>query len=69
MRLTGFTIFCVFLLPLVSSALRFSHTVAAVLLFPRRLGEPQEIAHVAEMLIENDYMNGRLIELDGGLRF
>jgi len=34
-----------------------------------RLGECKELAHAALFIIENDYMNGRLIELDGGLRF
>lgn len=34
-----------------------------------RLGERSELAETALFIIENDYMNGRLIELDGGLRF
>ena len=33
MRFIGFTMLCLFLLPLVSSALWFSHTVEAVLQF------------------------------------
>ncbi|MFB9887453.1 SDR family oxidoreductase [Balneatrix alpica] len=33
-----------------------------------RLGTPQEIAHTVAYLLENDYMNGRVIEMDGGLR-
>ncbi|MFO7287573.1 MAG: SDR family oxidoreductase [Gammaproteobacteria bacterium] len=33
-----------------------------------RLGEPEEIAHAAIFLLENDYMNGRVLEIDGGLR-
>ena len=43
-------------------------SLASTVLFPRRLGEPQEIAQVAEMLIENDYMNGETIRMDGGIR-
>ena len=43
-------------------------SLANTVLFPRRLGEPQEIAQVAEMLIENDYMNGETIRMDGGIR-
>ena len=35
----------------------------------RRLGDRKELAQAALFVIENDYMNGRLIELDGGLRF
>ncbi len=34
----------------------------------RRMGEADEIAHSVAFLMENDYMNGRIIELDGGLR-
>lgn len=37
-------------------------------LYPRRLGNPDEIAHVAQMLVENDYMNGECIRMDGGIR-
>ena len=33
-----------------------------------RLGTPEEIAHAAVFLLENDYMNGRVIEVDGGQR-
>lgn len=35
----------------------------------RRLGDRKELAQAVLFVIENDYMNGRLIELDGGLRF
>tara|TARA_B110000116_G_scaffold244103_1_gene234335 strand:+ start:1819 stop:2640 length:822 start_codon:yes stop_codon:yes gene_type:complete len=34
-----------------------------------RLCDPEEIAHAAIYLLENDYMNGRIIEIDGGLRW
>ncbi|HEY8520764.1 MAG TPA: SDR family oxidoreductase [Gammaproteobacteria bacterium] len=33
-----------------------------------RLGEPREIAHAAVFLVENDYVNGRVLEIDGGQR-
>lgn len=33
-----------------------------------RLGEPDEIAHTARFILENDYVTGRLIETDGGIR-
>jgi 3-oxoacyl-[acyl-carrier protein] reductase len=33
-----------------------------------RVGEPDEIAQTAAFVLENDYMNGRVIEVDGGLR-
>ena len=34
----------------------------------KRLGEPDEIAQTVEFILENDYVNGRVIEVDGGLR-
>ncbi|MGV0034678.1 MAG: SDR family oxidoreductase [Candidatus Azotimanducaceae bacterium WSBS_2022_MAG_OTU7] len=34
----------------------------------RRLGEPDEVAHAAKFIFENDYVSGRVIELDAGLR-
>lgn len=33
-----------------------------------RIGEPSEIAQAVEFLVENDFMSGRNIEVDGGLR-
>lgn len=34
----------------------------------KRLGAPDEIAHAVEFILTNDYVNGRVIEVDGGLR-
>ena len=34
----------------------------------KRLGEPEEIAHAAQFIIENDFFTGRCLDLDGGLR-
>jgi NAD(P)-dependent dehydrogenase (short-subunit alcohol dehydrogenase family) len=36
--------------------------------FPQRLGEPEEYAALARFLIENDYMNGEVVRIDGALR-
>jgi 3-oxoacyl-[acyl-carrier protein] reductase len=33
-----------------------------------RIGEPDEIAQAVQFLIENDFMNGRNLEVDGGMR-
>ena len=35
---------------------------------PPRLGKPDEIAHLAQYLVENDYMNGECVRMDGGIR-
>ena len=34
----------------------------------KRLGQPEEVAHTARFIFENDYLSGRVIELDAGLR-
>lgn len=34
----------------------------------RRMGTPEEIAHTARFIFENDYITGRVIETDGGIR-
>ena len=33
-----------------------------------RIGEPDEIAHTVQYIMENDFVNGRNIEVDGALR-
>jgi 3-oxoacyl-[acyl-carrier protein] reductase len=33
-----------------------------------RLGQPEEIAHTAQYIVENDFFTGRCIDIDGGLR-
>ncbi len=42
--------------------------LAKSVLYPKRLGKPGEIAHMALAIIENDYMNGECIRVDGGIR-
>lgn len=42
--------------------------LAKSVLYPKRLGRPEEIAHLAVCLIENDYINGETIRIDGGIR-
>ncbi len=42
--------------------------LASTVLYPKRLGEADEIAHVAIMLMENEYMNGECVRMDGGIR-
>ncbi|MDH3704674.1 MAG: SDR family NAD(P)-dependent oxidoreductase [Acidimicrobiia bacterium] len=38
-------------------------------LFPKRMGSTGEFASMAHELLTNDYMNGSVIRLDGGIRF
>lgn len=43
-------------------------TLSNSVLYPKRLGRPEEIAHLAASIIENGYINGECIRLDGGIR-
>jgi NAD(P)-dependent dehydrogenase (short-subunit alcohol dehydrogenase family) len=42
--------------------------LAAQVLFPKRLGTPDEYAELACHIIRNDYLNGETIRMDGGIR-
>ncbi len=42
--------------------------LAAGIPFPRRLGNPDEYAALAQQIIENRYLNGEVIRIDGSLR-
>ena len=37
--------------------------------FPKRMGRPHEYAALVQSIVENDYLNGETIRLDGALRF
>jgi NAD(P)-dependent dehydrogenase (short-subunit alcohol dehydrogenase family) len=39
------------------------------IMFPRRMGRPEEFALLVESIAKNPYLNGENIRLDGGLRF
>lgn len=36
--------------------------------FPSRLGDPAEYAHLVQTIIENPFLNGEVIRLDGAIR-
>jgi len=36
--------------------------------FPQRLGKPEEFGHLVQFILENPYINGEVIRLDGALR-
>lgn len=46
----------------------FVQTLSDSVLNPKRLGRPDEVAHLAQFIVENDYLNGECIRLDGGIR-
>ncbi len=43
-------------------------SLGAAIPYPSRLGTPEEFAHMVKSMIENDYLNGETIRLDGALR-
>jgi len=43
-------------------------SLAAGVPFPRRLGRPEEYAALVEQIVQNGYLNGETIRLDGALR-
>lgn len=46
----------------------FVQKLGAQVEYPKRLGEPSEIANLALMMVENDYINAECVRLDGGIR-
>ena len=42
--------------------------LAATVILPKRLGKPDEFAHLVQAIIENPLLNGEVIRLDGALR-
>ncbi len=43
-------------------------SLAAQPVFPKRLGRAEEIAHLSQYIVENDYTNGEVIRMDGAIR-
>lgn len=43
-------------------------SLAVEVTYPKRLGDPAEYARTAAFIVENDYLNGEVIRLDGALR-
>jgi len=42
--------------------------LAASVPYPKRLGTPADYAQLAASIIENPYLNGEIIRLDGAIR-
>ena len=47
----------------------FKARLVAPVVFPKRMGRPDEFGHLVLALIENDYMNADVVRFDGGIRF
>jgi NAD(P)-dependent dehydrogenase (short-subunit alcohol dehydrogenase family) len=52
-----------------SEAEAFMAKLAEPVVFPKRLGKPEEFGHLVRSLIENDYVNAEVVRFDGGIRF
>ncbi|HEY0856651.1 MAG TPA: SDR family NAD(P)-dependent oxidoreductase [Albitalea sp.] len=58
-----------FLTPLMAELPQpVQESLAASIPFPKRLGKPEEFAHLAASIVENLSLNGEVIRLDGALR-
>jgi NAD(P)-dependent dehydrogenase (short-subunit alcohol dehydrogenase family) len=42
--------------------------VERMVLFPRRMGEPRELAHLVRSIVENAYLNATCLHIDAGAR-
>jgi NAD(P)-dependent dehydrogenase (short-subunit alcohol dehydrogenase family) len=47
----------------------FKARLSAPIVFPKRMGRPDEFANLVRALITNDYMNAEVIRFDAGVRF
>ena len=47
---------------------RVKASLAASVPFPKRLGQPEEYAALAELMITNGYFNGESVRFDGAIR-
>ena len=53
---------------MASSADQVRGSLIAMVQHPRRMGLPPEFASLSEQIVENPYLNGETIRLDGGIR-
>jgi NAD(P)-dependent dehydrogenase (short-subunit alcohol dehydrogenase family) len=47
---------------------RIRDSLAAIVVHPKRLGQPEDYARLAAELLQNPYLNGETIRLDGAIR-
>ncbi|MER5647263.1 SDR family NAD(P)-dependent oxidoreductase [Streptosporangium sp. NPDC002524] len=52
-----------------ANAEEFKAKLVAPVVFPKRMGQASEFAHLVRSLIENDYINAETVRFDGGIRF
>ena len=58
-----------FLTPLLESLPeKVQHQLATTVPYPNRLGQPDDYAKMVQAIVENGYMNGEVVRVDGALR-
>lgn len=43
-------------------------SLSQTVVYPKRLGKPSEVADLAVFIVENEYMNGETVRIDGAIR-
>lgn len=43
-------------------------TIAKIVPFPKRIGDPADFAQLVQTIIENKMINGEIIRIDGAVR-
>ena len=54
---------------MLSAPEQMKENLVSSIVFPKRMGRPDEFALLVESIIRNDYLNGENFRLDGALRF
>ena len=54
---------------MLSASDKMKDNLVSSIVFPKRMGRPEEFALLVESIIANDYLNGENFRLDGALRF
>jgi len=74
-ELSNYNIRCVTIAPglfltpmLMSLSDKVRESLAKQVPYPKRLGNPEEYAKLAQFIIENPMMNGETVRLDGSIR-
>ena len=53
---------------MAASSEKVKASLETLVITPKRFGRPEEFAQLCALLIDNVYMNGEVIRLDGGIR-
>jgi NAD(P)-dependent dehydrogenase (short-subunit alcohol dehydrogenase family) len=54
---------------MLSAPAEMKEQLVSSIMFPKRMGRPEEFALLVESIVRNPYLNGENIRLDGALRF